>query len=63
VVLDVTAALFAVGVLCAPIFVLSPIIDRLFESGSLRAIFRRALGIDRGALLTDVHEHPPRRRH
>ena len=58
--LDIVAALFAVGVLCAPILVLSPIIDRLFENGSLRAIFRRALGIDRGALLTDVYERPPR---
>jgi hypothetical protein len=51
---DVVAVAFGVAVICAPILILSPVIERIFESGSLRAIVRRAFGIDCRATLADV---------
>jgi hypothetical protein len=55
---DVVAALFAVTVLVAPVVLLTRIIDRLFDNGSLRAIVRRAFRIDPAATLADVPSRP-----
>jgi hypothetical protein len=63
----VLPVLLAVAVFVVPVFVLSPIIDKvmspiiesLFENGQLRAIVRRVFRIDAGATLADLPE--PRR--
>jgi hypothetical protein len=55
---DVVAALFAVTVLVAPVVLLTRIIDRLFDNGSLRAIVRRAFRIDPAATLADAPSRP-----
>jgi hypothetical protein len=54
----IIAAVFAMAVLVAPILVLSPVIDELFENAQFRAIIRRALRIDPGATIADPQHSP-----
>ena len=54
------AILLAVGILLLPIIVLSPVLDRFVNNvlsvPQMRAIVRKAFGIDRTATLDDVIE-------
>ncbi len=54
------AILLTIGVLLLPVIVLSPVLDRFVNSvlsvPQMRAIVRKAFGIDRTATLADVLE-------
>lgn len=54
------AILLAIGVLLLPVIVLSPVLDRFVNSmlglPQMRAIVRKAFGIDRTATFADVLE-------
>jgi hypothetical protein len=58
---EVVVAAFALAVIVAPVFVLAPLIDRLFENGQLRAIVRRGFRIDTTATMADLPTSPARR--
>jgi hypothetical protein len=55
----IIAAAFATAVVVAPVLVLSPLLDALFENPQFRAIIRRALRIDPGATIADHPRHSP----
>jgi hypothetical protein len=52
----VLGAMMAVLILGAPVLVLSPIIDSIFEIVQMRAIVRRVFRIDAGATVANVPE-------
>jgi hypothetical protein len=54
----VAAAILAIAIFLLPVFVLTPVMDRFINSilcgPSMRAIVRRAFGIDKGATIDEL---------